>query len=132
VPRDNRYWRRRKPRRPHFDARNSDRPSEHHELLRHAANAIHAVNSLAHNYKQIPHASKRLYASKHELLSLMLEMDVLGVKPAWQEQDNHDHLLTISIGDLRTPHCPFRGLSWSAQCKVVQRIGPAPKSMALP
>jgi len=119
--------RRRKPRRRYFEVPNVERPPEDRELLRHAADAVHAVNSLARNYKQIPHASRRLYQSKNELLSLMLEMDLPGVEPAWQGQPDGDHLLIISIGGRRTPHCPFRKLSWSAQCKVVQRIGPAPK-----
>jgi hypothetical protein len=111
----------------HHNALDSNGQPEDRELLRHAANAVHAVNCLARNYKQIPHASKRLYRSKDELLSLMLEMDVPGVVPAWQEQPDGDHLVIVSIGGRRAPHCPFRRLSWSAQCKVVQRIGPAPK-----
>ncbi len=127
MPHDNGFPRRRKRNRVHFNAPNFGGQSVDRELLRHAANAIHSVNCLARSYKQIPRASKRLYQSKDELLSLMLEMDVPGVEPAWQEQPDGDHLLIISIGDRRTPHCPFRRLSWSAQCKVVQRIGPAPK-----
>lgn len=129
MPHENGSPRRRKPRRRrrYLDVRDTNRRPEDGELLRHAADAVHAVNRLAHGYNHTPHASKRLYQSKNELLSFMLEMDVPGVEPAWQGQPNGEHLLVISIGGRRAPHCPFRKLSWSAQCKVVQRIGPAPK-----
>ena len=68
------------------------------------------------------------YAAKDLFLSVLIEEDVPGVDPAWERQPSGDWLLVININCRLSVHAPFRRLSPSARCKVVQRIGPAPGS----
>jgi len=91
-----------------------------------AAEALHFVNRLAHELGRDSTVRRRIFAAKDDLLSLILELPIPGVRASWQRQPKGDPLLVISLGNRRAFHCPFRGLSWNAQCKIVQRIGPIP------
>jgi len=92
------------------------------------ANAVQAVNQLADTFRPKPVIQERFYSLKHDLLSVVLEMGIPDVVPFWQRQHNGSHLLIIKIGNRLAPHCPFRRLSWNAQCRIVERIGPVPDS----
>lgn len=102
-------------------------PSDGENLRRLLASAVNAVNLLARAFRGEQAIKKRFYKSKHELLSLALERAVPEVRPDWQRQDDGSYLLIIKIGDLLSPHCPFEGLTWNAQCRVVECMGAAPQ-----
>lgn len=103
-----------------------EKPHLTEEDLQLVIQAIYAVNRLAHSFDDERRVRRRVFESKNDLISLLLELEIPGVEPSWERQENGDYMLVISIGHRFSPHCPFERLSPAAQCKVVQRIGPAP------
>lgn len=97
-----------------------------YELL---AQALNAANRAAKHFKGRS-IGKTAYAAKDLLLSVLIEEDVPEVNPSWERQPDGDWLLLINVACRLSVHAPFRRLSPSARCKVVQRIGPAPGSSA--
>lgn len=91
------------------------------------AQALNAANRAAKHFKGRS-IGRTAYAAKDLFLSVLIEEDVPGVDPAWERQPSGDWLLVININCRLSVHAPFRRLSPSARCKVVQRIGPAPGS----
>ncbi len=108
------------------ETRPGRKPWDGKQVLGLIADAVHAVNRLADTFRRQPVIQNRFYSLKHDLLSVVLEMGLPGIVPFWQKQQDGSHLLVIKIGNWRAPHCPFRRLSWNAQCRIVERIGPAP------
>ena len=92
------------------------------------AESIHLVNRLAHAFSRDSTIKNRLFSAKHDLLSLVLELPIPGIRAAWERQPQGHFLLVISIANHRALHCPFSSLSWSARCRIVQEIGPVPKA----
>lgn len=93
------------------------------ESLRLVATAVNSVNRAAKRATDRV-ARNRMYEAKHLLLSCVLEADTPEVHAGWQQQDNGDSLVLVSLGDLLTVHCPFERLSATARCAVVRKAGP--------
>lgn len=93
------------------------------EALGLMATAVRAVNHMAKHFKDKA-AQRRMYETKHSLVSWALESDLPGLDVTWQRQPNGDTLVLVHIGSRATVHCPFERLSASARCKVVRRAGP--------
>jgi hypothetical protein len=95
------------------------------EVLHVTALAVHLVNRGAKACKD-PTIQRQFYRSKDNLLSVMLDMAIPDVVPSWERQRNGRYLLKISFPNHTPVHCPFRRLTTSAQCRILERIGPAP------
>lgn len=93
------------------------------EALGLMATAVRAVNRMAKHLKD-KNAQRRMYETKHSLVSWALETDMPGLEVSWQRQPGGDSLVLVSIGDRGCVHCPFERLSAPARCKVVRRVGP--------
>ncbi|MCO6439387.1 MAG: hypothetical protein J5J06_20040 [Phycisphaerae bacterium] len=97
-------------------------------LLDLAAELLHLANLVAKAFAADTKTQRRFYDIKDSLLSTLLLDAVPGVRPSWQPKSDGFPMLTISVGNRRSLHCPFKRLSWAAQAAVVQRIGPCPTS----
>ena len=91
--------------------------------------ALAAINTAAHSLRDGANHSaavRRLFGSKDDLLSLVLELELPGVRVAWQRQQYGNWLIVASLGDEKCFHCVFDRLSVGAQIRIVNEIGSTP------
>lgn len=100
-----------------------------HNLIHLFRQAVVAINGAAHAFRNEQRAretARRLRANKTDLVSIALELDLDGVRVAWQRQNVGHPLLTVTFAETACVHVPFERLSISARLRVVEKIGPAP------
>ena len=94
------------------------------------AMALERLNHLAHSLRNGSRLQAQVYATKHALVSAMLEA-AIECRLSWQRQSNGRYLLLVSIDQLRCFHVRFDHLTGPAKGRVVRTIGPAPSRILL-
>lgn len=95
-------------------------------LLDLAAEVLHLANVAAKAFNGNPTMRDRFYGIKNSLLSALLQVGYPGVRASWERNAEGRPMLQVCIAGRRSMHCPFRRLSWPAQCKVIDAIGAMP------